>query len=62
MAANTGGTVERRRPSGIARLLRLAAAFVVLLALSEILWLWQTWPVRALLQAPPSATPVASGR
>lgn len=37
--------------------LRVAAAAAVLLALSEALWLWQTWPVRELLQAPASHVP-----
>jgi hypothetical protein len=30
--------------------LQVAAAAAVLLMLSEALWLWQTWPVRDLLQ------------
>jgi HAMP domain-containing protein len=30
--------------------LRVAAAALVLLALSEVVWLWQTWPVRELLR------------
>ena len=30
--------------------LRVAAGFVLLLFLSEALWLWQTWPVRELLR------------
>ncbi|HET8743973.1 MAG TPA: hypothetical protein VFM98_00090 [Ramlibacter sp.] len=34
--------------------LRLVAAALVLLGLSELLWVWQTWPVRELLQ--PSIT------
>ncbi len=40
--------------------LRVAAAALALLALSEALWLWQTWPVRELLQAPSSRVPPAS--
>ena len=36
--------------------LRVALLAVGLLVLSEALWLWQTWPVRELLQpATPSA-------
>lgn len=64
MAAPTAEPSPRRRapPSRAARLLRLGAAAVVLLALSQTLWLWQTWPVRQLLQAPAPATPVATGR
>jgi hypothetical protein len=30
--------------------LRVAAVAAALLILSEALWLWQTWPVRDLLQ------------
>jgi hypothetical protein len=42
--------------------LQIAVLALVLLALSEALWLWQTWPVRELLQpaAPVAARP--SGR
>lgn len=36
--------------------LRVAAAALVLLLASEALWLWQTWPVRSLLQARPAPT------
>jgi len=32
----------------------VAASALILLALSEALWLWQTWPVRELLQSAPS--------
>jgi hypothetical protein len=61
MAAETPGSLERRaQPTALARWLRLAAAAAVLLLLSEALWLWQTWPVRELLQAPAPATPVAA--
>lgn len=35
--------------------LRIGAAAVTLLVLSEALWLWQTWPVRELLQPPAGA-------
>jgi hypothetical protein len=31
--------------------LQVAAIALLLLLLSEALWLWQTWPVRELLQA-----------
>ncbi|NML43754.1 hypothetical protein HHL11_08335 [Ramlibacter sp. G-1-2-2] len=37
-------------PSALARCLRIAAGVLVLLLLSESIWLWQTWPVRELLQ------------
>lgn len=40
--------------------LRIGAAAVALLVLSEALWLWQTWPVRELLQ--PSAGAVKGAR
>ena len=36
--------------------LRVAALAAGLLLVSEALWLWQTWPVRDLLQ-PESVTP-----
>jgi hypothetical protein len=32
---------------------RVAALAVVLLVISQALWIWQTWPVRELLQPPP---------
>ena len=34
----------------------VATCALILLALSEALWLWQTWPVRELLQAAPSTS------
>jgi hypothetical protein len=38
----------------------VAACALILLALSQALWLWQTWPVRDLLQsAPGSSIPAA---
>lgn len=33
--------------------LRVAALAVALLVISEAIWLWQTWPVRELLQPEP---------
>lgn len=64
MAATTAEPSPTRPapPTRAVRLLRLGAAAVLLLALSETLWLWQTWPVRQLLQPPAPTTPVASGR
>jgi type VI secretion system protein ImpK len=35
--------------------LRVGAAAVALLVLSQALWLWQSWPVRELLQPAASA-------
>ena len=32
----------------------VAACALILLALSQALWLWQTWPVRELLQSAPT--------
>jgi hypothetical protein len=61
MAAEKTPTPQRQAPPSTAgRLVRLVLAVLALLLLSETLWLWQTWPVRELLQPPPSSTPVAS--
>ena len=61
MAAETPGSTETGRnaprPAGWGRWLRLLAGALALLALSETLWLWQTWPVRELLQSAPQPTP-----
>jgi hypothetical protein len=38
----------------------VAAVAAVLLMLSEALWLWQTWPVRDLLQ--PATAPRTASR
>jgi hypothetical protein len=44
--------------------LQFAALALALLVVSEALWLWQTWPVRDLLQptSPPQTGQPASGR
>jgi hypothetical protein len=42
--------------------LRVAAAALALLTLSEALWLWQTWPVRELLHPVPARTQPAGAR
>ena len=47
-----GRTQPQQRRQAWSRWLRVAAGALVLLALSEVLWLWQTWPVRAQLQPP----------
>jgi hypothetical protein len=49
-------------PSRLVRCLRIAAGIVALLLLSETIWLWQTWPVRQLVQPPAQSVPLASGR
>jgi hypothetical protein len=53
-AAGTG-VEEQAVRAGWRDWLRVAAAALALLTLSEALWLWQTWPVRELLQ--PVAAP-----
>jgi hypothetical protein len=40
----------------------VAACAILLLALSEALWLWQTWPVRELLQSAPKTSSLGSPR
>jgi hypothetical protein len=63
MAAESPGSLqqgEEQRPSGLTCWLRLGAGALLLLALSQTLWLWETWPVRELLPPPaPTQTPVA---
>lgn len=53
MASETPGS-RQAHPAreGWGAWFRLAAAALALLLLSEALWLWQTWPVRELLQTP----------
>jgi hypothetical protein len=62
MTAESPGSSQRRTPPTVlARCLRLAAGVVALLLVSECIWLWQTWPVRELLQAPqPTLNPPAA--
>ena len=57
MTAAPASAHHQARPSWAGRLPRLALAVAALLVLSEMLWLWQTWPVRELLQPPASAPP-----
>lgn len=59
MAAEVRESLDQdAQPSARRRWLRLAAAAVILLAISETVWLWQTWPVRELLElTPPPAAP-----
>jgi hypothetical protein len=47
---NPGSRQVRPARAGWGAWLRVAAVAVGLLMLSEALWLWQTWPVRELLQ------------
>jgi hypothetical protein len=45
---------------GWAPWLLVAIAAIALLLLSEALWLWQTWPVRELLQPPVTHRPAST--
>jgi hypothetical protein len=45
-----GSTPAPRGQAGWRPWLGVAAVAAVLLLLSEALWLWQTWPVRELLE------------
>jgi hypothetical protein len=49
-----GSTQPSPARPGWRQWLQLVAAALVLLALSEVLWIWQTWPVRQLLQPVPT--------
>jgi hypothetical protein len=62
MTTESPGSTHQQAPSRLARCLRIAAGIAALLLLSETIWLWQTWPVRQLVQPPAQATPLASGR
>jgi hypothetical protein len=66
MAMGTPQPTDKDRDAPAARVgwrqwLQVAAAALALLALSEALWLWQTWPVRELLATPVALAPLASG-
>ena len=52
-----GSTPAPTGQAGWREWLRVAFAAVVLLLLSEALWLWQTWPVRELLDPPTVSAP-----
>jgi hypothetical protein len=53
MAAEVpGSTQAQARLRGWQPWLRVVLAATALLLLSEAIWLWQTWPVRELLEAP----------
>ncbi|MBC5781713.1 hypothetical protein H8N03_02075 [Ramlibacter sp. USB13] len=51
-----GSTRSTAAPGGWRPWLRVALAAGALLLLSEAIWLWQTWPVRELLQPVPATT------
>ena len=56
-AESPGSTPGQPARAGWRRWARAACAAAALLVLSEALWLWQTWPVRELLQpAAPART------
>lgn len=60
MTAETPGSTQALgKPARWKAWLQLAAAALLLLLFSEALWLWQTWPVRDLLQP---AAPAAGRR
>lgn len=53
---------DNERPGqwrGIARWAAIVLGASVLLGLSQALWMWQSWPVRHLLQTPAAAGPQA---
>ena len=52
-AENPDSEAARPVRAGWRAWLRVAALAAGLLVLSEALWLWQTWPVRELLQPEP---------
>jgi hypothetical protein len=60
VAETPESTAARPVQAGWRPWLRVAGIAAALLALSEALWLWQTWPVRELVQ--PEATPATSRR
>lgn len=63
MPAQTEVSMQRQAAvSWWVRWLQLAAVAAALLLLSQVVWLWQTWPVRELLPPPPPSTPVASSQ
>ena len=52
-----GSTPAPTRQAGWRAWLRVAFAALLLLLLSEALWLWQTWPVRELLESATVSAP-----
>jgi hypothetical protein len=62
MTSESSEATHKTAPSRLVRCLRIAAGIAALLLLSEVIWLWQTWPVRQLVQPPAQPMPLASGR
>lgn len=58
MSAEVPESTQQPARAGWRQWLRLLAAAGVLLAASEALWVWQTWPVRELLQPAPTRAAV----
>jgi hypothetical protein len=60
---NPGSLAAPPVRAGWRQWLKLLGAACALLVLSQALWMWQTWPVRELLQpAAPAARPVPGPR
>ena len=58
MSTESPGSPEQALPARAAwrPWVLVAVCALILLALSEALWLWQSWPVRELLQAAPGTS------
>ena len=61
MSTESPGSPEQVSPAraGWRDWMLVAVCALLLLAMSEALWLWQTWPVRELLSAPSAYQPAA---
>jgi hypothetical protein len=55
MSAQTPGSTPHVR-AGWREWLQFVGAALLLLAVSEAFWVWQTWPVRELLEVPATGT------
>jgi hypothetical protein len=53
-AESPGTTAAPGRAAAWKQWAQVAALAVVLLVISEAVWMWQTWPVRELLQPAPA--------
>lgn len=49
-AESTGSAPARRSRRRLQAWLQMVAVAAALLVVSEVVWVWQTWPVRELLQ------------